>query len=108
MKKTLASLLVIGLMSGCATTDWSKPIIPTVPPPKPNSDGKETTARSDGIRSRADVEKKEPASAKESVKQDSRPRGPVTPGQVTDRNAQDVMKALEAELEQDANASIPK
>lgn len=108
MKKTLASFLLLGLMSGCATTDWGKPIIPTVPPPKPNTDTKSATVRPDGIKSRADAEKKEAAPAKESVKQESKPRGPVTPGQVTDRNAKDVMKALEAELEQDAGGSPNK
>jgi len=95
MKKLIATMASIGLMSGCATTDWTKPTFPTVPPPKP--DGAPL------VKTRADVEKSD-ASKSDS----SRTRGPVNANQVTDRNAPEILKALDAELDQDSNKPTPK
>lgn len=95
MKKVLATMATIGLVSGCASSDWSRSVFPSVPAAK-------SEAKASNVADKKDVS--EATTKSEPVKS----RGPVTAQQVTERNTQEILKALEAELDQAASKAGSK
>lgn len=83
MIKHLAAATLLGGLAGCTPTDLTRPLFPAVPPAQ-------TEPRPD-----------------DGAAPSSRPRPPVTPAQVTDRSAREILKNLEAELERDASEPAP-
>ena len=79
MNKTLTTLFVAGLLAGCAPTDLMQPTFPAVPPEK--------TAKSE-----SEKPKREPRTES---------RAPVSAKDVNDRNAKQVLRDLDAEMDSD-------
>jgi hypothetical protein len=94
MKRTITALTFASLLAGCTPSGLLTPSLPVVPPPKP---GKPLTAADrDAAKAKAAKPGENPQ-----AKADS-PRGPATAAQVSDHNAREMLKNLEAELDDES------
>lgn len=80
MNKLSIAILLAGVLAGCAPTSFMQPTFPAVPPEKP-----------------AKVETEKPRASTKSE------RAPITAKDVSEGNVRQIVRDLEAELEQDAN-----
>ncbi len=79
MSRYIVFLGVAGLMVGCTPVDFTRPVFPAVPPEQP--------AKKDGL---------------EKAKADDKTRQPINASQVSDNNARQALRDLDAGLEKDA------